>query len=176
MDAALESFNFDGIRGVSAETIIERAGVAKMTFYKHFPTKEHLSAAYVRERSKRWMAWLKERVKQLGRTPKQRLLAVFDVLAEWFESEDYRGCPFHRAAAEYPDQKHPIHNEVSENKRQLHAYFTELATDAGVPNRADLARSLMILTAGAEVMCNIEGSAAYAKQARRSAARLLSKT
>ena len=175
MEAALKSFNVDGIPGVSADAIIERAGVAKMTFYKHFPTKEALAAAFVRERSDRWIAWLTERVKKLGRTPKQRVLAVFDVLEEWFSSDDYFGCPFHRAASDYPDLKNPAHKEVIRNKRELAALVQELLSAAGLDDDPLIVHQLLLLMAGAEVMTNIDGDPKHLRHARQAAIKLFRK-
>ena len=172
VETALEAFNHDGIRGVSADTIIDRAGVAKMTLYKHFPTKDDLAAAFVRERSDRWMAWLVARVGKLGRTPKQRILALFDALAEWFTSDDYFGCPFHRAAAEFPDLRNPIHKEVVRNKRLLRAFVVELVGAAGLDEKT-LVNQLMLIMAGAEVMTSIEGGVKFARYARQAASRLI---
>jgi AcrR family transcriptional regulator len=173
MDAAFECFNFDGIRGVSADTIIERADVAKMTLYKHFPTKDALAAAYVRSRSDQWMQWLIDRVKRPGHRPSKQLLAIFDALEEWFTSRDYYGCPFHRAAGEFPDLKNPIHKEAIRNKQELRQFVTQLVAEAGLPNRASLVDELIILMAGSEVMANIEGPANHATVARRVATRLI---
>jgi len=173
MDAAFECFNFDGIRGVSADTIIERADVAKMTLYKHFPTKDALAAEYVRARSDQWMRWLIHRVMRPGRRPSQQLLALFDALEEWFKSDDYYGCPFHRAAAEFPSLKHPIHKEVIRNKHELRQFLSQLVASAGLRKRTALVNKLLILMAGAEVMANIEGPAKHARVARHTASHLL---
>jgi AcrR family transcriptional regulator len=173
MDAAFECFNYDGIRGVSADTIIDRAGVAKMTLYKHYPTKDILASAYVHARSDQWLAWLKGRVKQLGRTPKQRLHALFTALDEWFQSADYFGCPFHRSAAEFPDRTHPVHQEVIRNKRQLREFVAELVADAGLRNQAHIVTEFVVLMAGAEVMVNIEGLAQQVERAHGAAAWLM---
>ena len=173
MDAAFECFNFDGIRGVSADTIIEHADVAKMTLYKHFPTKDALAAAYVRARSDQWMTWLMDRVNRAGRKPSQRLLALFDALEEWFTSDNYFGCPFHRAAGEFPDLKHPVHKEVMRNKQELRQFVAQLVADAGLPQKAGLVEQLMILMAGSEVMANIEGPGRHAQVGRDTAARLI---
>jgi AcrR family transcriptional regulator len=173
IEAALEAFNIDGVPGVSADTIIEQAGVAKMTLYKHYPTKEALAAAYVHERSDRWMAWLTARVGKRGRTPRQRLLALFDALDEWLKSDDYYGCPFHRAAADFPDVKHPIHKEVIRNKRQLRALVVELVRAAGLDDQALVVDQLLLLMAGAEIMAQIEGDPKYSRFARRAANALI---
>jgi hypothetical protein len=119
------------------------------------------------------MEWIRNRVEAVARTPRQRLLALFDVLAEWFRSKDYFGCPFHRAVAEYPDVSHPIHAEVIRNKQQLRTYVVKLVEDAGIANRESTANELLVLMAGAEIMANIEGTPKYASYARRMAARLL---
>jgi AcrR family transcriptional regulator len=173
MDAAFACFNADGIRGASADAIIERADVAKMTLYKHYPTKDLLASAYVHARSDAWMAWLESRVKKRGRTPKQQVLALFDALGEWFASDDYNGCPFHRAAAEFPDLANPIHKEAVRNKHQLREFVAALVDEAGLQNRSALVTTLLVLMAGTEVMVNIEGSAKYVDRARTAAAFLL---
>lgn len=175
MEAALEAFNADGIPNVSADTIIEQAGVAKMTLYKYFPTKDALAAAFVHERSDRWMAWLTERVRKLGRAPKQRVLAVFDVLEEWFKSDNYFGCPFHRAASDFPDLKNPTHKEVIRNKRELFAFIRELLSEAGLDARESIVDQLLLLMAGAEVMANIYGDPEFARHAKQAATKLLRK-
>ena len=172
MAAAFECFNFDGIRGVSADAIIKRADVAKMTLYKHFPTKDDLAAAYVHARSKQWMSWLMGRVNRPGGKPSKKLLALFDALEEWFTSDGYYGCPFHRAAAEFPSLKHPIHKEVIGNKHALRQFVGELVARADLPNKATIVEELLILMAGAEVMANIEGPSNHARTARQTAARL----
>jgi AcrR family transcriptional regulator len=175
MEAALNAFNADGIPGVSADTIIEQAGVAKMTLYKYYPTKDALAAAFVHERSNRWMAWLADRVGKLGRTPKQRVLAVFDVLEEWFRSDNYFGCPFHRAASDFPDLKNPSHKEVIRNKRELFAFIRGLLSEAGLDARESIVNQLLLLMAGAEVMANIYGDPEYARYSRQAATTLLRK-
>jgi AcrR family transcriptional regulator len=175
MEAALKAFNVDGIPGVSADAIIEQAGVAKMTLYKYFPTKDALATAFVHERSKRWMAWLSERVGKLGRTPKQRVLAVFDVLEEWFKSDDYYGCPFHRAASDFPDVKHPTHKEVIRNKRELFALVQDLLSAAGLDDQPLIVHQLLLLMAGAEVMTNIDGDLKHLRYARQAAIKLFRK-
>jgi AcrR family transcriptional regulator len=175
MEAALESFNSDGIRGVSADTIIGRAGVAKMTFYKYFPSKDDLAAAFVHERSNQFIAWLADRVEKRGRgrTPKQRILALFDALDEWFTSDAYFGCPFHRAATEFPDAKNPIHKEVLRNKQRMLEFISGLVKAAKVDDQRKVVKQLVLLMAGAEMSATVDGNAEYVRYAREAARRLL---
>ena len=172
IEAALKAFNLDGVRGVSADTIIKQANVAKMTLYKYYPTKDALATASVRERSDRWLAWLAKSVGKAGRTPSQRVLSLFDALDEWFKSDDYYGCPFHREAAEFPDLKNPIHKEVVRNKQQLRALVREMVREAGIGNQL-IVHQLLVLMAGAEVMANIEGDPKYSRYARQAANKLM---
>ena len=174
VDVALDRFNSDGIPGVSADDIIARAGVAKVTLYKYFPTKRDLAAAFVHERTDRWIAWLTRRVRVLGRSPTKRVLALFDALEEWFESDDYYGCPFHRAAADFPDPQDPIHAEVVRNKTLLRDLVTKLVKDAKL--KPNLVGELMVLLAGSEVMAQIERRSKYAREAKRAVARLIKRS
>jgi AcrR family transcriptional regulator len=171
MDVALERFNLEGIPNVSADDIIARAGVAKVTLYKYFPTKRDLAAAFVHERTDRWIAWLARRVRELARDPAKRVLALFDALEEWIESDDYYGCPFHRAAADFPESKNPIHAEVARNKALLRELVTTLVNDAKL-NQNGLVNQLMVLIAGSEVMAEIENRSHYARDAKRAVPRL----
>ena len=40
LDVSYRLFCRHGIRAVGVDTIVEHAGVAKMSFYRHFPSKE----------------------------------------------------------------------------------------------------------------------------------------
>jgi AcrR family transcriptional regulator len=173
VDAALDCFTLEGIRATSADDVIDRAGVAKMTLYNYFPTKEKLAAAFVREKSDRWIAWLTSRVSKPGLTKKGRVLALFDALDEWFRSDDYNGCPFHRSAAEFPNPANPIHKEVAHNKEQFYALMRRRLADAKVKHPSKVARQFLILAAGAETMNNIDEQIKYVAFARDAAAKLL---
>src|SRR4051812_3371481 len=52
--AAYELFSRHGIKTVGVDTIAAKAGVAKMTLYKHYPSKEALALAFLREREALW--------------------------------------------------------------------------------------------------------------------------
>ena len=80
-----------------------------MTFYKHFPSKDYLIVAWLRQRDQEWYAWFKAAVQKRAARPGQRVLAAFDALAEWFVEEDFRGCAFINAVAEFGDRDPPAH-------------------------------------------------------------------
>lgn len=91
---ALNLFYRDGIRATGVDRLIAESGVAKLTFYRHFPSKEALVLAFLQERHERWMAWFTEALARLGAKKPRDLRVLADVLADWFEREDFRGCAF----------------------------------------------------------------------------------
>ncbi len=98
--AALVLFYRDGIRATGVDRLIAESGVAKLTFYRHFPSKEALVLAFLALRHERWMAWFIESLNRHGAKSPRDLRALAAVLAEWFEREDFRGCAFINATAE----------------------------------------------------------------------------
>src|SRR6202022_3351081 len=101
-----------GVRGVGVDEVIERAGVAKATLYRHFPSKDELVLGFLQERERRWT---RDRAEsgplQRGVTPDEQLLAIFDVFDEWFREEwsnrdQFEGCSFVNVLLEM-GPKHP---------------------------------------------------------------------
>lgn len=173
LDTASELFYQKGIQNVGVDEIVARSGVAKMTLYKHFQSKDLLVLEFLRRRDERWRCWLETTVERYGTTPTECLLAIFEVLEEWFKSPDFRGCAFVNAAVELANREHPAHQAVVEHKQLVQAYILKLAKDAEVHNPEFLSRHFMLLIEGAIVTALIEGSAEAAQQARLAALALL---
>src|SRR5919198_628761 len=95
LDTAYELFSRRGIRGVGIEEVIARAGVAKATLYRHFPSKDDLVLAFLELREERWTrGWVELEARQRASDPEEQLLAIFDVFDEWFHREDFEACSF----------------------------------------------------------------------------------
>src|ERR1700712_3065240 len=94
-------FYEEGIRAVGVDRITAEADVSKATLYTHFRTKDDLVVNYLRDRSREWQDFVRGELPQRGATPDERILAIFDLLGEWFVAPGYRGCPFINAEAEY---------------------------------------------------------------------------
>lgn len=94
LQTAHDLFYREGIRATGIDRIIERAEVTKVTFYRHFPSKNNLIAAYLDYRHERWMAWFTDALGRLPRNAKFPLEPVVSALKEWFNAPDYRGCAF----------------------------------------------------------------------------------
>ena len=96
-----------GIGAVGVDTIIDQSGVAKMTLYRHFRSKDDLVLAVLERREELWtQGWLVAEVKRRASDPAERLLAIFDVFDGWFRRRSFEGCLFVNALLEIEDRKH----------------------------------------------------------------------
>ncbi len=173
LKTASELFYADGVRAVGVDTIIARAGVAKASFYKHFPSKDDLVLEFLKRSDALLRHWLAQAVERLSPAPAGRPLAVFDALAQRFVSKDFRGCAFNNSVVELADRSHAAHVAAEEHKREVTAYISGLLKDAGIAEPKDLASEFMLLIDGAIVTAVREGSPAAAQSAKRIAALLL---
>jgi len=170
--AADELFYAEGVHTVGIDRVIERAGVAKASLYSCFGSKDELVRAYLegrhRRRRERLMAGL-ERFTD----PRDRLLGVFDVLAELAAAPGFRGCAFYNASAETVAPGGPVEQVSNANRAWTRGLFTELATDAGVADPAALAAQLVLVYDGASVGARMDQQPGAALLARKIAESLL---
>jgi len=169
--AANELFYEEGVRTVGIDRVIERAGVAKASLYNTFGSKEELVRAYLAGR----LATRQERMARgLARydTPRERLLGVYNVLAEVASESGFRGCAFHNASAESASGSSV--EQVCDNSRAwTRSLFTDLAREAGAPDPAGLATQLVLLYDGAITGAQMDRNAGTAATAKAIAAILL---
>jgi AcrR family transcriptional regulator len=170
---ALALFSKHGYHATGIDRILAESGVAKMTLYKHFRSKDELILAALRRRDEEFCRWLQAEVESHAATPRERMLAVFDVLETWFKDPEFSGCCFIHAAGEYGRKDDPVHVAAAEHKARMLAYVGELARAAGAVNADDMARQLMLLVDGAIVAAHVSGDAAGARSARTLAEALL---
>ena len=129
--------------------------------------------AALRRADERSRAGFSAAVAKAGPSARERLLAIFDNLEDWFADPAFNGCLFIKAAADYPDARDPIHAQAAEHKRLLRGMLEGLARETGAHNPAELAEQLQLLFDGAIVQAQICGGTAAAVQARRAADLLL---
>ncbi len=173
VDTALALFAREGYHATGIDKILAQAGCAKMTLYNHFKSKDELILAALRRRDEGFRNWLMRAVEKRAASPRDRLLAVFDVLDDWFRSAEFNGCMFVSAAAEFADPADPIHVCCAEHKRLLQGYLGYLAKAAGASEPEELAGQLMLLIEGATVVRQTTGQGDTSKRARRAAEILL---
>ena len=173
MATAWRLFYRDGYRAVGIDTLLAEAGVAKMTLYNHFSSKDELIIAVLEKRDCELRASIAAQVEATTGSPADKLLAVFDWLETWFGSADFNGCAFIRALSEYPDIAHPIHQTAWRHKVAMQGALTQLCANAGAHDPAALANTLSLLIDGAIVAAQATGSSAPARTARETATALL---
>lgn len=147
LDTAFRLFYAKGIRAVGVDLIIAESGVAKATFYKHFPAKDDLVVAYLDKVDVIWTGQLTSAAKAAGPAPADQLVGMFDALASACRREGYRGCAFINAAAESQPGT-AVHDRTVAHKAAVRAWVRDLAEAAGAPNPESLARSLTLLLDG----------------------------
>ncbi len=173
---ASELFYKQGIRSVGVDTIVAEAGVAKMSFYNHFKSKDLLVEEYIRRRDGWWRNWLQTTVERLATSPREQALAIFDALGERFNNPAYRGCAFINVLTELGNEpEHPAYQAALEHKQQVLAYIQGLLEAVGVADPPHLARQFMLLLDGALVTAGREGTTEAAGLARQIATQLLEK-
>lgn len=143
-------FYRDGFHAVGLDRVIAEAGVTKTTFYNHFESKDDLIIAVLDARDRRegdeWLGIMRQRG---GGDARREILALFDILDEWFARDDYRGCIFMRAAAEFPLETDPIHVKAEEHGETLMKELRAAAERAGAGDAEGLAKQVMLLLTGA---------------------------
>jgi AcrR family transcriptional regulator len=150
LDTSYALFSRHGVNEVGIDTIVRGAGVAKMTLYRHFSSKEELVLAFLELRERRWTrGWLQLEMERRAREPDQRLLAAFDALGDWFRRRDYEGCAFLRTLMELGNSRSPVRDAVVAHLAAVRALLSVYARQAGASDADGLSRELQLLMLGA---------------------------
>jgi len=175
LETAYDLFSRSGTRAVGVDTIIAESGVAKMTLYRNFASKDDLILEFLRQRDERWTrAWLQAEVTQREEQPGARMLAIFDVFGEWFARDDFEGCAFINVMLELDDRESRVRVACVEHLVAIRSFVRGLAVAAGVADAdADhVAAQWHILMKGS-IVAAAEGDTAAAGRARELGALLL---
>jgi len=161
-----------GIQAVGVDQVAAEADISKASLYAHFRTKDDLVLGYLRGRSRSWQEHVAAELPGRGGTPGERVLAVFDLLGEWFDEPGYRGCPFINVEAEY-GAEHPTHAVTLEHRDWVRTLFASLLAGAGAADVDGTALQLCLLYDGAMASAQADPSRPWAAAARTAAARIL---
>jgi AcrR family transcriptional regulator len=146
---ASDLFYRKGIHAVGVEEIVKEAGVAKISLYRNFASKDDLVVAYLDERRTSFLRDWDRMFDRHSDDPKAQLRAIMTYVAKRTSEEGYRGCPFINFSAEFPDPAHRGREIARETMRALRARFLKLAEALGVPEPKRLADGLLLLFEGA---------------------------
>ena len=173
LDTAEGLFARHGYRAVGIDTVLAEAGVAKMTLYKHFRSKEELIAAVLEHRGHAIAAALAERIAAAADDPRARLLAVFDWLEQAVGSPQFHGCLFIKAASEYPAADDLPRQAAEAFKQGCRDLLEGLCSDLAIADPEGLARQLQLLFEGTLVVAFLRRNPQAGGDARRAAEALL---
>ena len=149
LDTASEMFYRDGIRAVGIDAVIARSGVAKMSLYRNFPSKDALVTAWLEDRNAFfWRRWDKAEASRPD-DPRGQLEAVLDMIAATVSHPRWRGCPFLNTGTEFPEPGHPARCVILAHKRAVRERLCALAAEAGSRDPDLLSQQLQLLIDGA---------------------------
>jgi AcrR family transcriptional regulator len=173
LSTAYDLFTRRGIRAVGTDEVVERAGVAKATLYRHFPSKNDLVLAVLQRREQLWTLGLVESQSRLrGNTPEEQLLAIFDVFHDWFQNRDgFEGCSFINVLLEM-GAEHPAGQASVAYLDNIRDIVRQRAEAAGLRDVENFARSWHILMKGS-IISAAEGDVQAAQRAKAMARTLI---
>lgn len=154
---AARLFYQNGYRAIGVDTIAAEAGIGKMTLYRHYPSKDDLIVAYLKDSDE--IFWKNfEQITKDAVTPREKLLAFFESLQDYVKTPACYGCPFLNVATEYPETDYPGHQVAVEHKQSVRIRFRQLAKQAGARNPEILADQLFLLMDGAYMASRMFGT------------------
>jgi AcrR family transcriptional regulator len=162
LSVACELFYKQGYRATGINEVIKKSGVAKATFYSHYPTKDVLCLAYLKELKSGELASLENAI-SLADGPLARLLAIIESLETWLLETNFRGCGFLNMASEIPDPRDPLRKVGKELYDKIRKRVEELSEELiesdskkyGHLNARDLTNNYMVSFAGAVALAEI---------------------
>lgn len=172
LDCARKLFETEGFHTTGIDRILDEAGVAKMTLYNNFGSKDMLIVAVLDEASRDMLGQLKQTVAPIP-DPYDQVLGVFDALAQWYARADFCGCMFQAAVAEFPDPDSEPAKAAREHLLRLTAMFEGLCQNAELPDAPTLGSMLAMLASGANCTARQIRTRAPADHARQIAEILL---
>jgi len=174
LETADRLFYQEGLRAVGIDRIIAEADVAKMSLYKHFPSKDDLILEVLKYREESVLEFFRSAMERHGKKTKNPLRAFFAALKDFFESPGFRGCPFQNAAIELADPAHPGTAFVRGHKQRFSEFLRGLVEETVGKGAAKVAPAVSVLVEGAIATAVVQGKAEAADVARDAALKLVS--
>lgn len=166
LEAADRLFYAHGISRVGMDAVRDEAGASLKAIYREFPSKEHLVIAVLDHRHRLWTEGVEQATSGTSE-PRERILALYDYLADWFAEEGFRGCGFINAFAELGADSPQIAEAVRQHKESFQQSVDALVAEMGAPS--ELGAQLAILAEGAQTTAAIAGTPDAALSARSAA-------
>ena len=165
LETADRLFYLRGIRAVGVDTIAAEIGISKRTLYNHFPSKDHLIAAYLQRRF--------TKAPQSDKPPLEQILGTFDRLERGFAAKGFRGCPFVNAVAELGSEDRAVKKIAIAFKESRRLWFRDLLKQLDVADAEGLATQLTLLVDGSIAQDLVRDDPSMARAAKEAAKVLL---
>lgn len=175
IDAATRLFCATGINSTGIDAVLREAGVAKMTLYKIFGSKDRLVEAVLAEEGARWRGWFLSALTRGEAGPREKLERIFPLLREWFEDKRFYGCPFINAVGEHDKNDDRLRTLALAHKAAILSAIAGLCEQAGAAEPAQVAHQIGLLIDGAIVAVMVTRDPALSDVAAQAAAALLDK-
>ncbi|WP_027489040.1 TetR/AcrR family transcriptional regulator [Allorhizobium undicola] len=173
VEIAYRLFKRDGFHATGIDKIIAEAEVAKMTMYRHFPSKDGLIVDVLDWRAERFKRQL-DRLSEAALKPRKKIMAIFDWHERWFNSSDFHGCLFQHALAEFGEPSHAVFGAVMRQKHDLQQRLRNILAQTLSPEQAEhVAAILFMLIEGATVLAHMGQAKTAIANARTAAADVL---
>lgn len=173
LETAIELFCREGIHATGITAIINQAQVARRTLYERYGSKENLLRAVFKREGQRWFTWFDTTLPALSTQPQTQLLGLFDLLRDWFDSDEFYGCIFINAAAEHHKEASWVVTLAQAHLNEIRGRILSLVERAGLEEADSIADELSLLVDGAIVTAMMSRDPAGALTARRIAQQIL---
>jgi len=154
---AAHLFYQNGYRAIGVDTIAAESGIGKMTLYRHYPSKDNLIVAYLKDSDELFWSNFEE-ITAGAPTSREKLLAFFQSLEDYVKTPECYGCPFLNVAIEFPATDYPGHQVALDHKQSVRVRFRQLAKEAGAKKPDVLADQLFLLMDGAYMAARMFGT------------------
>ncbi len=171
--AASELFCHKGFAATGIDTVIDHAGTAKATLYKHFHSKTELIEAVLTAEGEAWRKWFFGQLREIKGGPQDRLLGMFDVLETWFSHPDFYGCPFINAVGEFDTEDQVFRRVADHHKDFLRTWIRAIAIEMGAQDPQEFTRAIVVQIDGAIVAAQHARDPSFAQSAKSVVALLL---
>jgi len=150
-------FYQEGPRAVGIDRVLSESGVAKMSLYRHFDSKDALITACLEEHEKEYWTLWDDAVSAMGTDPVKKLQSVIRFIANRTSNPRYQGCVFLNTVQSFPDESHPAHQAAVRHKQALASRLHKLCGDAKAKKSRILAQQLLLLINGAQATAGMLG-------------------
>lgn len=149
LSCARRLFESEGFHTTGIDRVLKEAGVAKMTLYNNFGSKDGLIVAVLEQASEEMVARIERTIEEKSADPYEQILGVFDAFAKWFTNPEFCGCMFQAAVAEFPDPESEPAKAARGHQERVAGMFGRLCREAELPNPDELGKMLGMLASGA---------------------------